>query len=1065
MAVSDRRTTHDKRPISHNSIIEDIKSRIDIVELIGEDTQLRSNGQEYIGWHRAHDSQSKTSLHVSQSKQLYLCHNCGEGGDIFSWLMYNNGMTFPDAMRHLAQRAGISLPDMTEEQRVRCQQIYDDRRVLRPILAAAAKFYHTQLEPCHSEDMTTRWGLTPATVAKFIIGYSPRSGSALLTHLKGLGYSLDLLAKSGLFWEGKGGGLSDFFRGRIVIPYWHNGTVVYFSGRWFLGCPDDPTKSKYKKLLVYNDDHPWVSPAIGNDYFYGEDSAHNAQELIITEGIADCLMVLQNGYACVSPGTVRFRQSDTDKIIRLAKKVKSIYICNDQEDSAAGEAGALDTAALLSEHGIAAKLMTLPRKPDDSKIDLAEFLRDQGENSRTALRELIDTAQSHWDIKISRLVVPADGMDAVKMAREFAVNQLALCDDMEARRLIKGRLRDKFNLDNLEVSQIIKLRQDAKYKVIASGRSSYKLPPIYDEWVDMLDQTGTYKVIWPGELCFMKETQDSMVPIRVANFIPRAIAEVTRDDGREQIRTLKIDGILAHGIPLPPIMVTAKDFGAMNWITASWGWRPALEPGRGAADRVRHAINLLADNAQYQTIYTYLGWRKVDGKWLYLHGNGAVGNDEVQVDPGDELSRYALPDTSDPQAMLYSLRLLDVAPRSVTIPLFALIFLAPLCEPLRMAGYEPGFVFWLYGRSGNMKSTLAALFLSHFGSFDGKSLPCSFKDTENSLEKTGFLAKDTVLVVDDYHPVGDRVEAQKMKTKAQALLRGYGDRKGRGRMKADTGLRKAFIPRGLCLVTGEDLPEAGESTSARLLKVDLARGAIYKDSLSDCQADAYKLSESMRGYLEWLSPQLDNLAKSLGTGFVVYRNRVDVVGTHARLADEVAWLLIGFQAGLDYAVAVNVLTDKKRQSLMVEAKKVILGLIENQGRIIAQESPSARFLDLLRDIIASGKGQVVDLSTVSPLEDDQSSNRPLGFLGWRDARYYYLLPEVTYQAVAQMAQQQQGNFPVTSQTLWKRLDEDGFIMPGGSGPSKQPTRQKKIGGKNQRLIWLHIAALGVEDDV
>jgi hypothetical protein len=370
----------------------------------------------------------------------------------------------------------------------------------------------------------------------------------------------------------------------------------------------------------------------------------------------------------------------------------------------------------------------------------------------------------------------------------------------------------------------------------------------------------------------------------------------------------------------------------------------------------------------------------------------------------------------------------------------------------------------LYGRSGNMKSTLAALFLSHFGSFDGKSLPCSFKDTENSLEKTGFLAKDTVLVVDDYHPVGDRVEAQKMKTKAQALLRGYGDRKGRGRMKADTGLRKAFIPRGLCLVTGEDLPEAGESTSARLLKVDLARGAVYKDSLSDCQADAYKLSESMRGYLEWLSPQLDNLAKSLGTGFVAYRNRVDVVGTHARLADEVAWLLIGFQAGLDYAVSVNVISDKKRQALMAEAQKVIMGLIENQGRIIAQESPSARFLDLLRDIIASGKGQVVDLSTVSPLDDDPST-RPLGFLGWRDARYYYLLPEVTYQAVAQMAQQQQGNFPVTSQTLWKRLEEDGFIIPGGLGPNKQPTRQKKIGRRNQRLIWLHVTALSVEDEV
>ncbi|OPY60036.1 MAG: DNA primase [Pelotomaculum sp. PtaU1.Bin065] len=443
-----------------NYTISEIKTKIDLVELISEDTPLTQHGHNFVGSHNnKHDSKSGTCLSVDPDAGdggLYYCFHCGEGGDCFSWVINNRGMAFPEALQYLAQKAGVPLPEMDEETRQEYQRLYNDRRDLPPLLMAAADFYHSQLRGEHYQDMSKRWGLTKETIKRFKIGYAPLDRTLLVKHLGSLGFSRELMAKSGLFWV-KNNKLSSIFYGRIIIPYWRNNQIVYMIGRWFPGCPDDEKVKKYQKQLV-SKNHPFVSPAISNEYLYGEDSVRGAKELLITEGVADCLMALQAGFNCISPVTVRFRKTDYPKILQLVRRVEQVYICNDQEDNHAGENGALDTAAFLETNGITVRLVTLPRPEGVFKVDLAEYLRD---NPVGAFRGLMAGARSCWEIKVDRLSVPANRVEAIRTIQNFVKKDLVNCDSLVANTIIKFNLKQKFNLDSTEVKELLKVRGTA----------------------------------------------------------------------------------------------------------------------------------------------------------------------------------------------------------------------------------------------------------------------------------------------------------------------------------------------------------------------------------------------------------------------------------------------------------------------------------------------------------------------------------------------------------------------------------------------------------------------------
>lgn len=576
---------------------------------------------------------------------------------------------------------------------------------------------------------------------------------------------------------------------------------------------------------------------------------------------------------------------------------------------------------------------------------------------------------------------------------------------------------------------------------------------ISEEQVQYLTKEG-YAINAFGELCDIKYDQDKKpYYVKLANFLAWPVREISLDNGVERKTDFEIEGILSGSQKLRPVMVSSDDFSSMKWLVKEWGLSPNIYPGQSVKDKVRHAIQSLAKDIKRETVFTHTGWRKFDDKWVYLHAGGAIGDSSILVDLKKEgLSRYKLPEACEDikSTVIESMQILKAAPLSVTFPLYGLSFLAPLCEPLRVAGIEPSFIIWLNGESGSLKSSLAALFLNYFGTFTGKTPPASFKDTTSAIEKRSFLTKDSILLVDDFHPTASAKEANAMEAIAQQLLRGYGDRVGRSRMKADTTLRATYIPRGLCIVTGESTPSAGQSTTARYMELSLAKGEINFDILDKLQANAKVLGQTMRSYIE--SIDIETLPDKLRSMHFELRARATISGQHKRIPEDVAWLHLGIGMGLTHAVSVGAITEQDKAYLLETGWNTLIELAEKQAALVNTEQPAKQFMSALSEML-SAKSVYTRFLSDGPTIGDPN------FIGWHDADHYYLLPIITYNALTKYYSAHGGHFSVSATTLWRHLEQANAIVVQRDAKQTYRIVKKMIGGERMRVLQLRKQSL------
>jgi hypothetical protein len=268
------------------------------------------------------------------------------------------------------------------------------------------------------------------------------------------------LALSGLFtFLSPQGPFWDFFKARIVFPYWKSGKVVYMTARATIHTSPDryecytdadgnikagengkPQFIKYKKLRTQdlNDDkRKYISKFIQNDAFMGEDVIRGAREVIITEGAPDWISAVDKGFAAVSPVTTSFREQDWEKLGNLTSKAGSIYIINDNEDNAAGLQGAKRTAQHLSEKGKNVFIVQLPKPAGAGKIDLNEYLVS---HSASDLRKVMEESHTYIDLLIEEL--PTDYIKAQsRIKEEVAPAMLNLDEGMQEYYI--GKLKKK----------------------------------------------------------------------------------------------------------------------------------------------------------------------------------------------------------------------------------------------------------------------------------------------------------------------------------------------------------------------------------------------------------------------------------------------------------------------------------------------------------------------------------------------------------------------------------------------------------------------------------------------
>ena len=531
------------------------------------------------------------------------------------------------------------------------------------------------------------------------------------------------------------------------------------------------------------------------------------------------------------------------------------------------------------------------------------------------------------------------------------------------------------------------------------------------------------------------------------NFAAWPVREILKDSGLgEPEKFLELQGLLPGGVPLRPIPVSLTEFldKTSSCLGKAWGVNAAIKPKKD--QDLRYLLQLMARGIPMTTVHTHLGWKKENGKWVYLHAGGAIGSKAVEVEISDRLRRYSLPEAIEDikKAVLADLSLLELGPKKIMYSLLALVYLAPLCEPLRQAEIEPSLLMYIWGSTGTNKSTLIALLLSHYGNFGPKGLPASFRDTANSIEKLAFLAKDTVLSIDDLYPAKNSKEKERLEGVLEHLSRNQGDRTGKGRMKADTSLREGLPPRGLTLCSGEVMPLTGSSLARGLIH-RLQRGDIDLAKLTQAQAQKDLLSQAMKGYLEWLAPQLDDLPSELEEAFTHLRQEAarkdPAKNRHSRLNESISHLHIGLNAFIKFAVSLGALSQEEGETILQEGWEIFNQIADEQTQLEKAGEPSKKIAEASMELEAQGRIYWADMEDIP------------GFLpgsvkvGWKDEGrgIYYTNLGSLLKEVTQHLRGQGENIYLSKSDFISYLDQNGLLAE-----KDKATKQNR----DQKTIWI-----------
>ena len=561
-----------------------------------------------------------------------------------------------------------------------------------------------------------------------------------------------------------------------------------------------------------------------------------------------------------------------------------------------------------------------------------------------------------------------------------------------------------------------------------------------------------YKIKDNG-LYYVKPGKIESIDVQICNFLPYIVTEIIRDDGQETDRAYEIEGIDKNGSVLPRITVAESEFDRMEWARKNWGMICNIAPDYNAAKRIRYVLQETADRAERKYHYLAIGWRKIDGKWNYL----MPGDESYTVRLENRLRRYGFLRERNTDAMKLLPELLDtVAPPQVMYPLAAYAFLSALNPFLKQAGYEPKTILMLLGKTGSKKSTLAALMLSFFGRFSVTDLPMSFRDTTNSLELSMSYLSDALTCVDDLHPCKSH---EKVKTDAtmQMICRTIGNRAPRGRLGHDCKPRPDRFTRCNVIITAEQLPEVGESGTARFLPLRLRHGDVNNEALTKFQALAADgtLSSIMYQFTDYLKESClckgeKPFAKALRKLCVKLRKdltekeKVQGLMLRDRLIDDLVSLRLGALFLCSFLEEKGGISNVDAARLLARFDDALLSVGNQQQSLTVRDQPTHVFCCKMQTLIDAKLVTLIRKDTdVVPLYDP-------GFVGYYDDDNYYLDKSLAHKAVVKLCREQNEDFVISEAGLREALCNEGISVcdPG------MHLKKVRVGSRFPRCICI-----------
>lgn len=394
-------------------LVEEVRQRNEIVEVISSYIKLQKRGNNHMGLCPFHNEKSP-SFSVNQTRQMYHCFGCGVGGNVFTFIMEYENFTFLEAMKYLADRAGVNLP--TQEYSEEAKKQADFRSKLLEINKKAAKYFYYQLKSEQGKqayDYLMERGLTKEMIQKFGLGYANKYSNDLYQYLKKEGYSDGILRQSGLISMEESKGAYDKFWNRVMFPIMDiNHKVIGFGGRVmgdgkpkYLNSPETKIFDKSRNL-------------------YGLNIARLSRKryILLCEGYMDVIALHQAGFsnAVASLGTA-FTGLQANMLKRYAEEVLLTY-----DSDEAGIQAILRAIPILKEAGLSAKVIRMnPYKDPD------EFIKAQGAEE---FQKRIEQAQNSFYFEIDvleRNYRMDDPEQKTKFFHEVAKKMLVFTEELE----------------------------------------------------------------------------------------------------------------------------------------------------------------------------------------------------------------------------------------------------------------------------------------------------------------------------------------------------------------------------------------------------------------------------------------------------------------------------------------------------------------------------------------------------------------------------------------------------------------------------------------------------------
>ena len=398
--------------------LDELSARNDIVDVVSQYVHLKKSGANYFGLCPFHNEKTP-SFSVSPDKQIFHCFGCGAGGGVITFTMKAEGLEFPDAVRYLAARAGMQVPEQGEADRQAARR----RDRLYALCKDAARFYYDTLwkpENRVAQQYFLGRGLHRRTMNRFGLGYAPDSFHALLDAMTAKGYTRDEMMDAGLLSRSEMGHVYDRFRGRVMFPIIDvRGNVIAFGGRVlddskpkYLNSPETPIFHKSRNLFALN-----LSKTTKNGYF------------ILAEGYMDVIALHQAGFDCAVASLGTSLTEEQARII--ARHTDRIVISYDADG--AGQAAAQRAIDILKKCDLQVKVLKIPGAKDPD-----EFIKAKGAD---AFRALIERSEDHNAYRLEQIAAKYDLEDdeARVLFLRDAARMLAGIDSSIEREVYAGR--------------------------------------------------------------------------------------------------------------------------------------------------------------------------------------------------------------------------------------------------------------------------------------------------------------------------------------------------------------------------------------------------------------------------------------------------------------------------------------------------------------------------------------------------------------------------------------------------------------------------------------------------